>query len=117
MTLPTVTQNGVATVNGTQAIVLSVKVPSGGSTVPSAPRAHIVSSNLILYGDARTYQPLRRVLRFGGAPGLFVADWVPATPENIAQATNNSIPAISGSTWPCCSECFEASATTPTAEP
>ncbi len=97
--------------------MLSVKVPSGSSTVGSAPGARIVSTNLILYVDARTYQPLRRVLSFGGAPGLFVADWVPATPENIAQATNDSIPAISGSTWPCCSACFEASATTPTAEP
>jgi hypothetical protein len=88
-----VTQNGMATVNGTQAIVLSVKVPSASSTIGSPPGAQIVSTNLTLYVDAHTYQPLRRVLSFDGAPGLLVADWVPATPENIAQATDNSIPA------------------------
>jgi hypothetical protein len=28
-----------------------------------------------------------------GLPDLLVADWMPATPDNIAQATDDSIPA------------------------
>jgi hypothetical protein len=87
-----VTQNGAATVNGTQAITLSVKVPIGSSIVASTSGRHTVSTDLTLYVDAQTYQPLRTVLGFGGVPGLLVADWVPATPENITMATDGTIP-------------------------
>lgn len=87
-----VTQDGTAVVNGRPAIALSVKVPSGSSIVYSASGAHTVSTDLTLYVDAHTYQPLRTALSFGSAPGLIVSDWVPATPGNIAQATNASIP-------------------------
>jgi hypothetical protein len=87
------TQTGTATVNGTPAIALSVKVPSGSSEImKSASGTDTVSTDLTLYVDAHTYQPLRTVLGLGGTPGLLVSDWVPATPENIAQATNASIP-------------------------
>ena len=88
------TQTGTAVVNGTPAIALSVNVPSGSSEImESASGTHTVSADLILYVDAHTYQPLRTVLSFGGVPGLLVCDWVPATPGNIAQATDGSIPA------------------------
>jgi hypothetical protein len=79
-----VTQKGPATVNGTQAIALSIKVPS----VPGA-----VNIDLTLYVDAQTYQPLRTVTVPDGLPGLLIADWMPATPDNIAQATDDSVPA------------------------
>ena len=88
------TQTGTATVNGTPAIALSVKVPSGSSEImESASGTQTVSTDLILYVDAQTYQPLRTVLSFGGQPYLLVSDWVPDTPGNIAQATDDSIPA------------------------
>ena len=87
-----VTQDGTAVVNGAPAITLSVEVPSGSSIVYSASGSQTVSTDLTLYVDAHTYQPLRTALTFGGAPGLIVSDWVPATSENIARATNASIP-------------------------
>jgi hypothetical protein len=79
-----VTQKGTATVNGTQAIALSIQVPS----MPGA-----VSQDLTLYVDAQTYQPLRTVAVLEGHPDLLVADWMPATPDDIAQAKDDSIPA------------------------
>lgn len=78
-----VTQLGTTTVNGTQAIALSIKVPS----VPGA-----TPYDLTLYVDAETYEPLRTVVHYTW-PGLFVTDWVPATPGNIAMAKDGSIPA------------------------
>lgn len=41
----------------------------------------------------QTYEPLRTVLVLSDLPSLWVADWVPATPDNIAKATDDSIPA------------------------
>lgn len=78
------TQKGTPTVNGTPAIALSITVP-----LPDAQSVH-----LTLYADARTYQPLRTVTVAGGNPsGPYVADWMPATPDNIAEAKDDSIPA------------------------
>ena len=88
-----VTQSGTTTLNGTQAVALSVKVPSGSSMVSTASGTHAVSTDLTLYVDAQTYRPLRTTLSFGGYPGLMVSDWVPATPQTITQATDDSIPA------------------------
>jgi hypothetical protein len=79
-----VTQKGTATVNGTQAIALSIRVPSVRGAV---------NQDLTLYVDAQTYQPLRTVAVLDGHPDLLVADWIPATPDNIAQAKDDSIPA------------------------
>jgi hypothetical protein len=79
-----VTQQGTAIVNGTEAIALSIKEPSMPGTA---------NQNLTLYVDAQTYQPLRTVLVLDGHPDLLVADWMPATPDNIAQAEDGSIPA------------------------
>jgi hypothetical protein len=76
-----VTQKGMATVNGIQVIALSVAVPSAD---------HL---DLTLYVDAQTYQPLRTVQVYDGLPDLLVADWMPATRDNIAKATDDSIPA------------------------
>lgn len=76
-----VTQKGAATVNGTQAIALSIKLPGA------------VNEDLTLYVDAQTYQPLRTVITLNGEPDLLVADWMPATPDNTAQAKDDSIPA------------------------
>lgn len=39
-----------------------------------------------LYVDALTYQPLRTVTVADGNPSPYVADWMPATPGNIAKA-------------------------------
>jgi hypothetical protein len=80
-----VTQTGTATINGTQAIALSVTVPSVPAGSPSY--------DFTLYVDAQTYQPLRTVQVYQGIPDLDVADWVPATPADIAQAKDDSIPA------------------------
>jgi hypothetical protein len=89
-----VTRKGTTTVNGTLAIALSVPVPV---PAPSGQRAH-----LTLHVDAHTWQPLRAVEVTEGDPvGARVADWsprvtdrLPATPENIAKATDGeSIPA------------------------
>jgi hypothetical protein len=79
-----VTFNGTATVNGTQAIALSIKVP---------PVSGARSATLALYVDAHTYQPLRTVTTFDGHPDLLVADWMPATPRNVAHAKADAIPA------------------------
>jgi hypothetical protein len=81
-----VTQKGTTTVKGTPAIALSITVPR---RVPNAQSVH-----LTLYADARTYQPLRTVTVVDGNPsGPYVADWMPATPDNIAKAKDDSIPA------------------------
>jgi hypothetical protein len=79
-----VTKAGTATVDGAQAIALSVKVRSN---------PHTLSEKLTLYVDAHTYQPLRAVTTYDGFPGLEVDDWVPATPDTIAKAEDDSIPA------------------------
>jgi hypothetical protein len=79
-----VTQAGAATVNGTQAIALSIAVPR----VPNA-----LGVSLTLYVDAQTYQPLRAVTVVDGFPDLNVADWMPATADNVAKAEDESIPA------------------------
>jgi hypothetical protein len=78
-----VTQDATTTVNGTPAIALSVTLPSS------------VNLGYTLYVDAQTYQPLRTVTIATSAdnPTASVADWIPATPEKIAQAEDNSIPA------------------------
>ena len=76
-----VIQAGATTIDGTQAIALSVAAPQ--------------SLQFTVYVDAQTYQPLRTVT-VGTEPGnstAYVADWVPATPANIASAKDDSIPA------------------------
>ena len=78
-----VTQTGTATINGKQAIALSIAVPS----VPNVPRA-----SLTLYVDAHTYQPLRTTTMYDGLRDKEVADWQPATANNIAQAKDDAIP-------------------------
>jgi hypothetical protein len=76
------TQRGTATVNGTPAVALWIMVPD-------APSLHRT-----LYVDARTYQPLRTVtVADGNRSGPYVADWMPATPGNVAKAKGDSIPA------------------------
>ncbi len=79
-----VTQTRTATINGTQAIALSITVPS----VPNVARAR-----LTLYVDAHAYQPLRTVTIYDGLPDLDLADWAPVTAGNIAKAKDDSIPA------------------------
>jgi hypothetical protein len=80
------TRKGTTTVNGTPAIALSITVPRG---VPNAQSVHHT-----LYVDARTYQPLRTVTVVDDNPGgPYVADWIAATPDNIAKAKGDSIPA------------------------
>jgi hypothetical protein len=78
-----VTQEGTTTVNGTQAIALSVTLPGAEDL------------DYTLYVDAQTYQPLRTVTVGTSADNstAYVADWIPATPDNIAEAEDNSIPA------------------------
>lgn len=78
----TVTPEGTTTVNGTQAIALSVAMPSDAVYET-------------LYVDARTYQPMRTVIAssYGGNSTVLVTDWIPATPDNIAKAKGDSIPA------------------------
>jgi hypothetical protein len=77
-----VAQKGTTTVNGTPAIALSI-------TVPDAQSIH-----LTLHVDARTYQPLRTVTVVdGNSSGPYIADWMPATPDNIAKTEGDSIPA------------------------
>lgn len=80
-----VTQKGTTTVNGTPAMALSVPVP-----LPNAQGVH-----LTLHVDAGGYQPLRTVTVVDGNPsGPYVADWMPATPDNIVKAKDDSsIPA------------------------
>jgi hypothetical protein len=76
-----VTQLGTTTVNGTQAIALSVK----DLRVPG---------RLIVDVDAQTYEPLRAVSTVtGNSSPPYISDWLPATPENIASAKGESIPA------------------------
>jgi hypothetical protein len=74
-----VTQKGRMTVHGTPAIALSLPDRRG---------------QYILYVDARTGQPLRTVTTVDGNPSSpYVTDWMPATPDNIAKAEDDSIPA------------------------
>ncbi|HEY1701408.1 MAG TPA: hypothetical protein VGG75_17020 [Trebonia sp.] len=76
------TRKGTTMVNGVPAIAFSVPAPFSQRF------------RLTLHVDARTYQPLRAVTVVDGHPGPRVADWLPATPENIAKATDDeSIPA------------------------
>ena len=77
------TREGTPRVNGTQAIALSVKLP------------RVADLRYTLYVDAQTYQPLRTVTVSTSAENSTanVADWVQATPANIAKAEDNSIPA------------------------
>jgi hypothetical protein len=79
------TQKGTTTVHGTPAIALSI-------TVPDAPNLHRT-----VYADARTYQPLRTVTLADGNPRPYIADWMPATPGNIARAKDDD-PAPAGYT-------------------
>ncbi|HSZ41036.1 MAG TPA: hypothetical protein VK817_13870 [Trebonia sp.] len=81
-----VAQQGTTTVDATPAIALSIAMPP---TMPDAQTIH-----LTLYVDARTYQPLRTATVVDGNPGgPYVADCIPATPDNIAKAKDHSIPA------------------------
>ena len=75
------TRKGTTTVHRIPAIAVSI-------TVPGAPNLHRT-----LYVEAQTYQPLRTVTFADGNPQPYVADWMPATPENIAKADDHSIPA------------------------
>ncbi len=77
-----VTQQGTLTIDGTQAIALSMIAPNA----PGNP-----STDVALYVDAQTYEPLRTVAIVGS--DLTVSDWVPAAADNIAAAKDESIPA------------------------
>lgn len=81
-----VTQMGTTTVNGTPAIALSVTFTAPSGATPT---------HFTLYVDAHTYQPLRTVttVLVLDDHNVSVSDWVPATPDNVAQAQANSIPA------------------------
>jgi hypothetical protein len=79
-----VIRHGTATVDGTQVIALSLEVPNA----PGNP-----STQIALYVDAQTYQPLRTVSVQKGAPDLNVGDWDPATRDNVALARDRTIPA------------------------
>jgi hypothetical protein len=70
-------QQGTTTVHGRPAIALSI-------TVPGAQNLHRT-----LYVDALTFQPLRTVTLADGNPRPYVADWMPATPDNIAKAKDD----------------------------
>ncbi|HEY2518762.1 MAG TPA: hypothetical protein VGJ19_01530 [Streptosporangiaceae bacterium] len=74
---------GTTRIDGTPVTALSIALP-----LPDAESIH-----LTLYVDARTHQPLRTVTVVDGNPGPYVADRIPATPGNIAKATDDSIPA------------------------
>lgn len=76
-----VTQMGITTVDGRQAIALSIKLPAAAA-----------GDHLTLYVDAHTYQPLRTVTSVDGQPGLLINDWMPATADNIAMAEDDSVP-------------------------
>ena len=93
------TREGTTTVNGTPAIALSI-------TVPDARSFHRT-----LYVDARTYQPLRAVtVADGNQSGPYVEGRMPATPDNIAKAKGDPVPAATPRpTWPWCSRIAPAS--------
>jgi hypothetical protein len=75
-------RTGTTTVGGTPAIALSI-------TVPRSPNLHRT-----LYVDALTHQPLRTVTLADGNRRPYIADWLPATPGNIALARDdNPVPA------------------------
>jgi hypothetical protein len=79
-------QPSTTTVDGTPAIAISVPMPR---EMPNAETIH-----LTLYVDARTYQPLRTTTVVDGNPGgPYIADRIPATPDNIAKAKGGPIPA------------------------
>jgi hypothetical protein len=75
-------QAATATISGRRAIALVVRLPY---------RDHL---HYIVYVDAQTDQPLRTVTTGTGPSNAatFVADWVPATPDHIAAAKDDSIP-------------------------
>jgi hypothetical protein len=76
------TQKGTTAVHGTPAIALSITVP------------HARNLHRTLYADALTCQPLRTVTVADGNPRPYIADWMPATPDNIAKAKDDDpIPA------------------------
>jgi hypothetical protein len=79
-----VSPQGTTTVADRAAIALPIAMPG---TMPNGGTIH-----LTLYVDAETYQPLRTVTVVDGNPGPYVADRLPATPANIAQATDDTIP-------------------------
>ncbi|HEY1761618.1 MAG TPA: hypothetical protein VGG17_03390 [Acidimicrobiales bacterium] len=79
-------QKITTTINDTPAIALSLTAPR---RMPDTQSVH-----LTLYVDAKNCQPLRTVTVIDGLPsGPYVADWMPATPDNIARAKDHSIPA------------------------
>jgi hypothetical protein len=49
-----------------------------------------------MYVDAQTYQPLETVNQLDGFPDIAVGQWLPATPDNIAQA--QAVPSTAGLT-------------------
>jgi len=76
-----VTQLGMTTINGTQAIALSIK----NLRVPGT---------FIVDVGAQTYEPLREVSTItGNSAPPYISDWLAATPDNIAKAKGESIPA------------------------
>ena len=74
---------GTTTVNGRKATALSVKLKQ---------RSGVTPVRVTLYVDARSYQPLREVVSTAANEGPYVADWLPATPGNVAKAKDASIP-------------------------
>lgn len=87
-------EQGTTTVGDIEAIALAI-------TVPGASNLHRT-----MYVDARTHQPLRTVTLADGNPLPFVADWLPATPDNVAKANDHTIPdgyaevEDAGQSWP-----------------
>jgi hypothetical protein len=80
-----VTQMGTTTVNGTAAMALSVPAPR---------RMADAGVHHTLYVDARSCQPLRTATVVDGNPtGPYIADWMPATPDNVAKTKADPIPA------------------------
>jgi hypothetical protein len=76
-----VTQLGMTTVNGTQAIALSVK-------------SLRIPGTFIVDVDSQTYEPMREVSTVtGNSSAPYISDWLQATPGNIAKAKGESIPA------------------------
>jgi hypothetical protein len=82
-----VSQQFATTINGAPALALSIKPPRG---MPDAQSVLIT-----LYVDAHNHQPLRSVTVVDDLPSSvpYIADWMPATPDNIARARDDSIPA------------------------
>ena len=79
------TVRGRTTVAGTRAIALQTQMTP--ATVDGS------DYDLVLYVDARTYQPLRLVITSKDNPVIAVEDYEPATAVNIARAEDSTIPA------------------------